>query len=170
MKPFKPVTRVASIALALAAGAALSAAQAYAAEPGEQPQQPNAKFRQLDRNGSGYIEKHEISNLPGYEAAFDQADENRDGRLDPSEFIKAESIYDRARAAAFVEDSVLTTKVKAALLNEAKLKSTDVHVETTNGRVMLSGWVASREQKEKALKVASAVSGVIEVRDGLKVR
>jgi|GraSoi2013_100cm_1033763.scaffolds.fasta_scaffold16647_5 hyperosmotically inducible protein len=167
MKPFKPATRVASIALALAVGAAFSAAQANAAEPNEPA---NMKFRQLDKNSNGFIEKSEIRHLPGYEAAFDQADENRDGKLDAGEFLKAESIYDRTRAAAFVEDSVLTTKVKAALLNEPNLKSTEVHVESLKGRVMLSGWVESREQKEKAVKIASAVSGVIEVRDGLKVR
>ena len=74
------------------------------------------------------------------------------------------------RAGAFVEDSVLTTKVKTALLRERNLKSGDVHVETYRGRVLLSGWVDSPGQKAKALKVASLVPGVTEVKDGLEVR
>ena len=65
---------------------------------------------------------------------------------------------------------MLTTKVKTALLRERNLKSNDVHVETSNGRVLLSGWVDNREQKDKAVKVASLVPGVVEVRDALEVR
>jgi len=170
MKPFQPKTRVASIALALAGGTASAAISAAPPSETDPNAQVSAKFRQLDRNANGYLEKDEVSHLRGYDAAFDQADENRDGRLDPGEFIKADSLYDRMRAAAFAEDSLLTTKVKAALLRERNLKSGDVHVETYHGRVLLSGWVESPEQKAKAVKVASLVPGVIEVKDGLEVR
>jgi hyperosmotically inducible protein len=161
------MTRVASITLAMA-GSAISVLPANAADERQAP--ANAKFQQLDRNGDGYIDRSETSQLRGYESAFDQADENRDGRLNADEFLKAEAIYDRARAGAYVEDGVLTTKVKTALLRERNLKSNDVHVETSNGRVLLSGWVDNREQKDKAVKVASLVPGVVEVRDALEVR
>jgi hyperosmotically inducible protein len=166
----KPIKRVASITLAVA-GAVASAA-IFAAPPSEsEPNEPaRAKFLKLDRNANGYLEKSEIAHLRGYEAAFDQADENRDGKLDPGEFIKAESIYDRARAAAYVGDGALTAKVKAALLKESNLKSADVHVETDRGRVLLSGWVENPEQRNKAVKAASLVQGVVEVKDGMKVR
>jgi osmotically-inducible protein OsmY len=45
-----------------------------------------------------------------------------------------------------------------------------VHVESHQGRVLLSGFVDNEEQKKMALKVASLVEGVVEVKDGLSVR
>ncbi len=69
-----------------------------------------------------------------------------------------------------MSDSVLTARVKSALLRERGIKSTDVHVESSQGRVLLSGFVDSEEQKQRALRVASRVGGVREVRDGLNVR
>jgi hyperosmotically inducible periplasmic protein len=132
--------------------------------------QPSDKFRSLDRNGDGFLTKDEVSQIRGYERAFDEADENRDGRLSPDEFIKSESILDRQQLGKAIDDSLLTTKVKAALLRERGIKSTDVHVESNQGRVLLSGFVDSEDQKQRALNVASRVEGVREVRDGLNVR
>jgi hyperosmotically inducible protein len=132
--------------------------------------QPSEKFRSLDRNGDGYLTKDEVSQIQGYDRAFDEADENRDGRLTPDEFIKSESILERQQLGKAVDDGVLTTKVKAALLRERGLKSTDVHVESHQGRVLLSGFVDNDDQKRRALNVASHVSGVKEVRDGINVR
>jgi len=106
----------------------------------------------------------------GYARAFEQADDNRDGRLDPDEFVKAESIYDRLQAAAYVEDSVITAKVKAALLKQPKLNSLDVNVETYRGQVLLSGFVDDAGQRAKAIQVASSVKGVVGVKDGLVLR
>lgn len=45
-----------------------------------------------------------------------------------------------------------------------------MHVESSQGRVLLSGFVDTDEQKQRALRVASTVEGVREVRDGLNVR
>ncbi len=92
--------------------------------------QPTDKFRSLDRDGDGFLSREEVRHLRGYDNAFDVADEDRNGKLDPSEFIKSESLYQRQQVGNFVEDSVLTTKVKTALLRERGLKSTDVHVES----------------------------------------
>ncbi|MGH8690535.1 MAG: BON domain-containing protein, partial [Burkholderiales bacterium] len=60
--------------------------------------------------------------------------------------------------------------VKAALLREQQLKALDVSVETYRGEVLLSGFVKDEAQRKKALQVASAVSGVTGVKDGLAVR
>jgi hyperosmotically inducible periplasmic protein len=60
--------------------------------------------------------------------------------------------------------------VKAALLRERGIKSTDVKVESNQGRVLLSGFVDSEDQKKRAVNVASGVDGVKEVRDGINVR
>ena len=51
---------------------------------------PGAWFRKLDRNGDGYLERKELSGMRRHLEVFDQADENKDGRLDPREFIQAE--------------------------------------------------------------------------------
>jgi hyperosmotically inducible protein len=148
--------------VAIAVIAALAMGGAYA--------QPSDKFRSLDRNGDGLLTKDEVSQIQGYERAFDEADENRDGRLSPDEFTKSESIHDRRLLGKVMDDSVLTARVKAALLRERGVKSTDIHVESHEGRVLLSGFVDNDDQKQRALRVASHVEGVKEVRDGLNVR
>jgi hyperosmotically inducible protein len=142
--------------------AALCTGMAYA--------QPSDKFRSLDRNGDGFLSKDEVSHISGYDRAFDEADDNRDGRISPDEFIKSESIHDRQQVGKVIDDGVLTAKVKAALLRERGIKSTDVKVESNQGRVLLSGFVDSEDQKQRAVRVASQVDGVKEVRDGLNVR
>lgn len=132
--------------------------------------QPSDKFRNLDRDGDGILSKDEVSHIGGYERAFGEADDNRDGRLSADEFIKSEAIHERQAAGKAIDDTVLTAKVKAALLRERGIKSTDVKVETNQGRVLLSGFVDSEDQKQRALRVVSRVDGVKEVRDGLNVR
>jgi hypothetical protein len=58
---------------------------------------PGAWFRKLDKNRDGYLERKELSGMQRYLAVFDQADENRDGKLDPDEFIKAEVLIHDAK-------------------------------------------------------------------------
>jgi osmotically-inducible protein OsmY len=69
-----------------------------------------------------------------------------------------------------VADSMITTKVKAELLREPNLKSLDVHVETTNGTVMLSGFVPSQVEVDKAVDVARNVKGVNKVQSALRIK
>jgi hyperosmotically inducible protein len=153
---------------AVIAALAMGAAQAW--DIGVAHAQPSDKFRSLDRNGDGFLSKDEVSQIQGYDRAFDEADDNRDGRLSADEFIKSESIYGRQTVGKAIDDTVLTAKVKTALLREPGIKSTDVKVESQQGRVLLSGFVDSEEQKQRAVRVASRVEGVKEVRDGLNVR
>jgi hyperosmotically inducible periplasmic protein len=154
-------------AAALVVSAAFGTAAVAAAD---KPQVPNPKFEQLDKNHDGLLSKDEVRGIPDYGKAFEQADENKDGRLDPSEFIKAEAIQDRIAAGKYVDDSVITAKVKAALLKEPDLKSLDVSVETLRGQVLLSGFVKDEGQRQKALKTAVAVNGVASVKDAMVVR
>lgn len=128
------------------------------------------RFRNLDANGDGFISRDEARAQRGLERAFDESDDNRDGRLDADEFIKADSLHLRQQTGSYVDDSVLTAKVKTALLRERGLKSMDVNVETYRGRVLLSGWVDNEEQRRTALNAARHVDGVVEVRDGMNVR
>jgi hyperosmotically inducible protein len=59
-----------------------------------------------------------------------------------------------------VDDSVITTRVKSALLDNVDIKSFDIKVETRKGEVMLSGFVDSHTQVEHAVKIASDIEGV----------
>lgn len=75
-----------------------------------------------------------------------------------------------ALASDAVADSVITTKVKADLIKEPNLKSLDVHVETTNGVVNLSGFVPSQAEVDKAVDVARNVKGVSKVQSSLRIQ
>ncbi len=70
----------------------------------------------------------------------------------------------------YVDDSVLTTKVKAAILNEPDLKVAEINVETFKGVVQLSGFVASRAAADRAVAVARGVSGVKDVKNNMQVK
>jgi hyperosmotically inducible periplasmic protein len=135
-----------------------------------QPQANNAEFVKLDTNRDGTLSRDEVRHIRGYDKAFTEADKNGDGRLDSNESIMAHSLYERALAARVAADSLLTAKVKTALLREKNLDSLDVSVETFRNEVLLSGFVKDETQRAKALQVASAVSGVERVKDGLAVR
>lgn len=66
-----------------------------------------------------------------------------------------------------VDDSVITTKVRTALLAEDDVKSFDIKVKTFNGTVQLSGFVDSQWQIDKATQVAASVQGVRTVTNDL---
>ncbi len=70
----------------------------------------------------------------------------------------------------FMDDSTLTAKVKAALVDHESIKSTDISVKTDQKVVTLSGFVESQAQAEEAVKVAKGVEGVASVSDKLHVR
>ncbi|MES3501188.1 molecular chaperone OsmY [Citrobacter freundii] len=70
----------------------------------------------------------------------------------------------------FMDDSTITAKVKAALVDHESIKSTDISVKTDQKVVTLSGFVESQAQAEEAVKVAKGVEGVTSVSDKLHVR
>ena len=67
----------------------------------------------------------------------------------------------------YVDDAVITAKVKAAVLEEPSLKSAEINVETSKGRVQLSGFVRSRADINKAVEVAKGVKGVKSVKNDM---
>ncbi|MDB5916045.1 MAG: hypothetical protein JWR40_279 [Massilia sp.] len=71
---------------------------------------------------------------------------------------------------AVVADSVITTKVKADIFKEPELKSMAIHVETEKGVVMLSGFVDSKADADKAVRLAKGVEGVSTVKSAIKVK
>src|ERR1035437_3941363 len=70
----------------------------------------------------------------------------------------------------YVDDAVLTTKVKAAIFNEATLKSMEIKVETFKGVVQLSGFVSSKAAENTAVEVAGGVKGVKSVKNDMRVK
>ena len=70
-------------------------------------------------------------------------------------------------AGEYADDSFITAKVKAAVLEEPSLKSAEINVETSKGRVQLSGFVRSRADINKAVEVAKRVKGVKEVNNDM---
>ena len=70
----------------------------------------------------------------------------------------------------YVDNSVLTAKVKTAIFNEPTLKSSEITVQTYKGEVQLSGFVSSIEQTNKAVEVAKSIPGVISVKNDMRVK
>ncbi|HEY3276198.1 MAG TPA: BON domain-containing protein [Syntrophorhabdaceae bacterium] len=70
----------------------------------------------------------------------------------------------------YVDDSVITTKVKALLAKDDILKSFEISVETRKGVVLLSGWVDTRDSVNRAGQIARSVAGVQSVKNSLMVK
>ena len=73
-------------------------------------------------------------------------------------------------AGAYLDDSVITTKVKGLLAKDETLKAFGINVETRQGIVQLSGFVNSKATVEKAGKIAGSVKGVKSVKNNLIVK
>jgi osmotically-inducible protein OsmY len=70
----------------------------------------------------------------------------------------------------YVDDSWITTKVKAEFLNEPTLKSSEINVETFKGKVQLSGFVSSTANIDKAVSLARNVKGVNSVKNDMRLK
>jgi osmotically-inducible protein OsmY len=70
----------------------------------------------------------------------------------------------------YVDDSVITLKVKSAILAEDSLKSAEINVETFKGVVQLSGFVSSQADINRAVVLAKDVHGVTSVKNDMHVK
>jgi osmotically-inducible protein OsmY len=84
--------------------------------------------------------------------------------------VQANGAVAANKTGAVVADSVITTKVKADIFKEPELKSMAIHVETEKGVVMLSGFVDSKADADKAVRLAKSVEGVSSVKSAIKVK
>lgn len=75
-----------------------------------------------------------------------------------------------ASTGQYVDDSVITTKIKTAIFNEETLKSLQINVKTFKGEAQLSGFVDSARNVAKAGEVTRRVEGVVSVRNDLIVK
>ena len=70
----------------------------------------------------------------------------------------------------YVDDTVITGKVKTAIFNEPTLKSAEINVETFKGVVQLSGFVTSAAASSTAVAVAGKVGGVKSVKNDMRLK
>jgi osmotically-inducible protein OsmY len=70
----------------------------------------------------------------------------------------------------YVDDSVITAKVKAAIFDDSTLKVNEINVETFKGVVQLSGFVRSQADIDKAVQVARGVGGVKSVKNDMRLK
>ncbi|MBK5100832.1 MAG: BON domain-containing protein [Desulfobacteraceae bacterium] len=85
-------------------------------------------------------------------------------------FLACASTATRESTGEYVDDSVITTKVKSLLAADDFLKSFQISVETYKGSVQLSGYVNSQQAVDKAVQIVNSVQGVKSVKNDLIVK
>lgn len=70
----------------------------------------------------------------------------------------------------YIDDTVITTKVKAAILNDPILKAAEINVETYKGIVQLSGFVSSHAAADRAVVVTRGIGGVKSVKNDMRLK
>jgi osmotically-inducible protein OsmY len=70
----------------------------------------------------------------------------------------------------YIDDTVITAKVKASLAADPTVKATEINVETFKGDVQLSGFVADPADAQKAATIARGVKGVTSVKNDVRVK
>lgn len=85
-------------------------------------------------------------------------------------FLGCASTTKHESSGEYIDDSVITTKVKAEIFSNDSLKSSEINVETFKGVVQLSGFVSSQADINKAIEVSRRVKGVISVKNDMRVK
>lgn len=144
-------------------------------QEGKSPQEPVLLFREGEDEAYYHSAAQTLENLAKKASAETLRDsvaavaalpaQDKAKVLASLKSFPAEGIVKEINAAE--GDAVIVTNVKAAISSEPSLKESDIHVETFNGVVQLSGWVRSNEAKTTAVQVASKVKGVQSVRTGM---
>ncbi len=73
-------------------------------------------------------------------------------------------------AGNYIDDSVITTKVKTAILNDSDLKVLEINVVTSKGVVQLSGFVKTAADEHHAIEIARGIEGVKSVKDDMRIQ
>lgn len=76
----------------------------------------------------------------------------------------------REGAGEYIDDTLITGRIKAALVADPQLKATEINVETFKGTVQLSGFVAAAEDIPKAIELARGIPGVKSVKNDLVLK
>lgn len=70
----------------------------------------------------------------------------------------------------YIDDAVITTKVKAAIFDDPMTKLLEVKVKTFKGEVQLSGFVSSQAAANRAVELARGVNGVTAVKNDMQIK
>ena len=127
---------------------------------------PRADFAALDRNRDGHISRVEALANAEVQKRFAAFDTDKDGLLSESEYALAMEDNEKR----ILRDSLITARVKAALLAEKGIPSLSIAVETYEGRVQLSGFVKAPDIASRAGRVTAGVSGVRTVHNSIGVK
>lgn len=76
----------------------------------------------------------------------------------------------RSATGEYIDDTVITGKVKAAILNHPDLRSSEINVETFRNVVQLSGFVSSQAEFDAAVELTRSVADVQSVRNDMRLR
>lgn len=102
-------------------------------------------------------------------AADAQTTSNQAAASQPSNMTQQNQMSSKeGGAGSYMGDAVITTKVKAMLMKDEMLKSLDIHVDTKQDVVTLSGTVKNTKESAHAVRIASAVEGVKMVKNELQ--
>jgi osmotically-inducible protein OsmY len=80
------------------------------------------------------------------------------------------STSNRESTGVYIDDTVITTRVKSAILNEPSLKVLQINVETYKNVVQLSGFVSTSAEMSTAVDLARSVKGVSSVKNDMRLR
>jgi hyperosmotically inducible protein len=98
------------------------------------------------------------------------AEKTRDAAAVASDKTRVVASNAAAKGRVVAADTAITAKVKAGLVGVKDLESLGIHVETEKGIVMLSGFVNSKDEADKAVSVAKGVQGVASVKSAIQVK
>ena len=84
--------------------------------------------------------------------------------------VGCSSTTQQASTGEYIDDAMITTKVKTAFAADPTVKATEVNVETYKGDVQLSGFVAEPRDAQRAVEIARGVQGVTSVKNDIRVK
>jgi hyperosmotically inducible protein len=156
------------VALGLAAGS--FQAQAFGTADDMDKTTYTDAFKALDTDSDGTLSKAEVKNEKIFAKHFGAADKDHNGTLDQQEYTDYRTAAEKKNVKRVASDSWITSKVKGKLLKDEGLKSLKVSVETHQGVVLLSGFVATEDQIKLAEKIAAETEGVKSVKNSLVLK
>jgi len=84
--------------------------------------------------------------------------------------VGCSSTSTRESTGQYVDDSTITTKVKAKFVEDKTVSALRIHVETFQGVVQLSGFADTDAERDRAIELAHSVAGVRSVKDDIQVK
>ncbi len=130
----------------------------------------NKATSSMQINVESYKGTVQLSGFVGSQAEKDAAGKVAGGVNGVTKVINSLAIAPKTSMGTKLDDTMVTSKVKAALMDAADVKSMQINVETRDGVTQLAGFVTSEGMKQRAGKVAAGVSGVKRVDNVLVVK